>query len=117
MDSTIYVILVDLPLLIFGLGVIFAIAWNRNGGAVSVIGKGSPLNMRLAGIAAMFGLWLMLTVASIWLAFCVGIVAFLVLLFWVGRAAAAVGAILLGAGLVSIPFLWGWALFRSGAQR
>jgi hypothetical protein len=117
MDGTTYIILVDLPLLAFALGVIGAIAWNRNGGAVSILGRGSPLDMRLVGIAAMFGLWLMLSLASICLAFFGGLVVFYLLLFWLGHAAAWIGVVLILTFLVSIPFFWGWALLRSGQQR
>lgn len=117
MDGTTYIILVDLPLLALALATICAIAWNRNGGAVSILGKSNPLDVKILGIASMFGLWLLLSVVSIFLTFAVGLVAFYVLLFWVGRLAAGTGAILLTALLVSIPYLWGRALLKSGARR
>ncbi len=116
MDATTYVILVDLPLLMLGLGVICVIAWNRSGG-VSVMGEGSPLGMRLTGMATMLGLWLLLTVASLCLAFGGGVVVFYLLLFWLGHAAAGVGAILLVALLACIPFLWGWVLLRPAERQ
>ena len=117
MDVTTYVLLVDLPLLMLGLGVICAIAWNRSGGAVSIVGKDSPLGMRLSGMATMFGLWLLLTVASLCLAFGAGLVVFCVLLFWLGGHTAAAWAMLLVVLLACIPFLWGWALSRQAVWR
>ncbi len=111
------VILVDLPLLMLGMGVIGAIAWNRNGGVTSILSKSSPAAVKFAGIAALIGLWLLLTAASIWSAFLGGSVVCYLLLFWLGRAAAAAGLILLWALLVSIPFFWGWAVLRPVVRR
>ncbi len=117
MDTTTYIMVVNLPLLMLGLGVISIIAWNRNGGTAVIRGKDSSLDVRLVGMATMFGLWLLLTVSSLCLAFFGGLVVFCLLLFWVGEDTAAVGAILLVALLASIPFLWGWALLRPAARR
>lgn len=116
MDTTTYVLLVDMPLLMLGLGVIATIAWNRNGGIASIVGKGNPTDMRLVGIATLFGLWLLLTVSSLCLAFGGGLVVFCILLFWVGSHAAAALAVLLAVFLACIPFLWGWALLRPVAR-
>ncbi|MDO8615003.1 MAG: hypothetical protein Q7T33_04620 [Dehalococcoidia bacterium] len=117
MDGTICVFLVDLPLLTLVLAVIGVIAWNRNGGAMSVLGRGIPMDMKFVGIAAMVVLWLLLSVASMCLAFLGGLVVFYVLLFWLGHVAASIGAVLILTFLASIPFFWGWALLRSGEQR
>jgi hypothetical protein len=68
--------------------------------------------MRLIGAAAMFGVWLLLTVGSLCLAFGGGLLAFYLVLFWLGRLAAAVWAILALAFLACIPFFWGWVLLR-----
>jgi hypothetical protein len=116
MDTTTYVLLVDMPLLMLGLGLIAIVAWNRSGGIASILGKGSTSDMRLVGMATMFGLWLLLTVSSLCLAFGGGLVVFCLLLFWVGGSAAAAAAILLAAFLACIPFLWGWALLRPAAR-
>jgi len=117
MNGMSQVILIDLPLLMLGMGVIGAIAWNRNGSVTSVLSKGSPAGVKLAGIAALIGLWVLLTAASIWAAFLGGSVVCYLLLFWLGRAAAVVGLILLWALLVSIPFFWGWAVLRPVVRR
>ncbi len=117
MDTTTYVLLVDLPLLVLGLGVISAIAWNRNGGTAAILGRGSSLDARLAGMATLFGLWLLLTLSSLCLTFAGGLVVFCLLLFWLGHGAAAVGAFLVVAALACIPFIWGWALLRPVARR
>ena len=112
MGTTTYVLLVNVPLLMLGAGVTAAIAWHRNGGAGYILGKGSPIDVRLVGMATMFGMWLLLTVSSLCLAFVSGLVVVSLLLLWLGGHAAAVGAILLVASLACIPFLWGWALLR-----
>lgn len=117
MNGMSHVILVELPLLMLGMGVIGVIAWNRNGGVMSILSKGTPAAVKLAGIAVLIGLWLLLTAASIWSAFLGGFVVSHLLLFWLGRAAAGVGLILLGALLVSIPFFWGWAILRPAVRR
>jgi hypothetical protein len=116
MSATTYVILVNLPLLTLGMGAICAIFWSQNG-YVSVLGRGSPLDMRLVGAAAMFGVWLLLSVGSLALAFFGGLVIFYLLLFWLGRAAAGAGAILILALLACIPFFWGWMLLKPAVRR
>lgn len=115
MDAATYVILVDLPLLIVGAGVIFAIAWNRND--IAVLGRHGSVNSRLLGMSAMLGVWLLLTIASLGIGFLGGILVFYVTLFWLGRAAAWAAATLVLALLASIPFLWGWALLRPAVWR
>lgn len=117
MDALTYVVFVVLPLLMLGLGVIYTIAWNRTGTAADMVGKGSPLATRLVGMGTVFGLWLTLTAASVCLVFLGGLTVLYILLFWVGRAAAGVGIILLLALLLSIPLFWGWALSRPSALR
>jgi hypothetical protein len=39
-----------------------------------------------------------------------------VLLFWFGSAAAVLGLLALGLTLVSLPLLWGWAIFRPAVR-
>ena len=117
MDGTSRVFLVDLPLLMLGVGVIGAIAWNRNGATVSSLNNGRSAGVRLAGIAAVVGLWLLLTAVSVWVVFLGGFVVCHLLLFWLGRAAAGAGLILLGGLLVSIPFVWVWALWKPAMRR
>ena len=114
MDSSTYVILIDLPLLALVIGVVGAVVWNRNGGSTAILGRDSSIDTRLIGVAAMFALWLLVSLASIWLAFLGGLMLFYALLFWLGQAAAWVGAITILTFLVSIPFLWGWALLKWG---
>ena len=111
MDGSTYVLLIDLPLLALVLGLGAAIAWNRNGGAL-VLGKGNSWDMRVIGIGAMVVLWIMVTMASLWLAFLAGLVIFYGLLFNIGQAAAWVGAISIIAFMVAIPILWAWAILK-----
>jgi len=39
-----------------------------------------------------------------------------VLLFWFGSAAAGIALLALGLTLVSVPFLWAWAIFRPAVR-
>ncbi len=117
MDGTSHVFLIDLPLLTLVLGVIGAIAWNRSGNVLPRLGRDGPVAARVARIAALASLWLLLTVASLWSVFLGGFVVCYLLLFWFGRAGAGTGLILLGALLVSIPFFWGWVVLRPAMRR
>jgi hypothetical protein len=112
MNTTAYILLVNVPLLILGSVAIAAVVWNRNGGTAAILGKGSPLDVRLFGMATGFALWLLLTVSTECLAFVSGLLVFSLLLYWLGEYVASAGAMLLVAVLVCIPFLWGWALLR-----
>ncbi len=116
MDTSTYVIMVDLPLLILGLGVVFAVVWNKNG--VGVLGRHSHhFNTRVLGMSAMLGVWLLLTIASLGLGFLGGMLLLYLVLFSLGRAAAWIATVLILAFLASIPFLWGWALLRPAVWR
>jgi hypothetical protein len=114
MDGSTYVLLIDLPILTLVLGLGAAIAWNRNGGAL-VLAKGNHWDMKLMGMAAMVVLWLVVTMASLWLAFLGGLVVFYGLLFNLGQAAAWIGAVGIILFMVSIPILWAWAILKWNA--
>jgi hypothetical protein len=116
MNEMSYVMLFNLPALILGLGVVCAVAWRQNGGRLSALGHHGSLGLRILGVTTMFGLWLVLTLSSLLLAFGAGLVVFTILLFWLGGHVAAVSAVLIVSFLASIPFLWGWALMRPEAQ-
>jgi hypothetical protein len=117
MDRTTSFIALELPLLMLGAGVIGTIAWNRNGNAVSALGRAAPVVAKLGFVAAALALWLILTTTSVWLAFLYGFFACHLLLFWFGRLAAGLGLILMLLVVVSIPFVWGWALLRPTARQ
>jgi hypothetical protein len=111
MDASLMVL--DLPLLMLGAGVIGAIAWNRNGNGVSMLGRASPVGAKLVVAVAALALWLLLTATSIWLAFIYGFLACHFLLWWLGRLAAGLGLVFVGIVILSIPFVWGWALLKT----
>jgi len=112
MDGNTGFMIIEVPLLVLAAGVIGTIAWNRNGNAVSMMSRASPITSRLVVAAGALALWTVLTATSIWLAFLYGFLVCHVLLFWVGRLAAGMGLILLGVFIVAVPFIWGWALWR-----
>jgi hypothetical protein len=103
----------DLPLLMLGAGVIGTVAWSRNGNAASALGRASPVGAKLVVAAAALALWVILTATSIWLAFLYGFLACHFLLWGLGRLAAGLGLIFVGVVIVSIPFIWGWALLKT----
>jgi hypothetical protein len=117
MDSTTTFIILDLPLLMLGAGVLGTIAWNRNGTAVAALGRASPVGARLLVLAMALAAWFVLTVTSVWLAFLYGFFLCHLLLFWVGRLAAGAGLILLALLILSIPLNWGWLLLRPAIRR
>lgn len=112
MNNTMGFMVLELPLLMLGAGVIGAIAWNRNGNSVSVLSRATTAGNRMIVAASALAAWLLLTAISIWLAFLYGLLACHLLLFWLGRLAAGTGFIFLGGVIVSIPFIWGWAILK-----
>jgi hypothetical protein len=104
----------QLPVFLVAAAVVAVTAWYHNGAALPqqsrATGSGR-LRLRLPWATALIGVWFLLTVLSAWTIFLVGSVVCHVLLFLVGPAAAAIGIVALGLTLISLPFLWGWAIF------
>ncbi|HEU4760067.1 MAG TPA: hypothetical protein VFT91_08830 [Dehalococcoidia bacterium] len=118
MNATDGMLLVQLPVMMVVASVVTMVALRRNGGTLPLLTVNGSMRprARIAGMAALAGLWLALTVVTMWCAFLGGFVAVHLLLFWVGRAAAALGLIVLAVVLVSIPFVWGWAILRTAVH-
>lgn len=117
MDATSALVLVVLPFLLLGCAVAAVLAWRRDGGVLRRLGGGRPgVLPKLLGIVALVGVWLLLTVVSLWCAFLLAFIAVHLLLFWVGPVGAWVGLIAAGALLVYIPFAWGRVILSSAMQ-
>ena len=104
----------QVPVFLVAAGVVALAVWYHSGAGLPqrlrAPGDGR-LRMRLPWAAGLIGVWFVLTVVSGWTVFLIGGLLCHVLLFWVGPAAAAVGLVALALSLISLPFLWGWAIF------
>jgi len=119
MDGLNGALLFQLPVLLVAIAIVAVYAWYRNGAALpqqATAVRDGRRHLRLPWVTGLIGVWFLLTVVSAWLIFLMGGLACHVLLFWLGRAPAALGLLALGLTLVSLPFFWAWAIFKPATR-
>jgi len=119
MDGINGALLFQLPVFFVAVGIVALYAWYRHGAALPPRARAlrdGRRRLRLPWAAALIGVWFLLTLVSAWIVFLIGGFLSHVLLFWFGSAAAGIGLLALGLTLVSVPFLWAWAIFRPAAR-
>ena len=119
MDGINGALLFQIPVFFIAVGIVALYAWYRSGAALPPQARAlrdGRRRLRLPWAAALIGVWFLLTTVSAWIVFLIGGFVSHVLLFWLGSAAAAMGLIALGLTLVSVPFLWAWAIFRPAVR-
>lgn len=119
MDGMNEIVAVVLPLTLLTIGIVAVALQRQHGGILTGLtgGRhGAGLRPTRLNVLALIAAWLGLTVVSMWCVFLASYIAVHALLFLLGRAAAIVGLVLAGVFLVSIPAIWGWAIFGSAER-
>ena len=119
MDGINGALLFQIPVFFIAVGIVAVYAWYRSGAALPPQARAlrdGRRRLRLPWAAALIGVWFLLTTVSAWIVFLTGGFVCHVLLFWFGSVAAVLGLLALGLTLVSLPFLWGWAIFRQAVR-
>jgi len=105
----------QIPVFFVAAGIVALVAWYHNGSPLPQQARAlrnGRLRLRLPWAAGLIGVWFLLTTVSAWIIFLMGALVCHVLLFWFGSAAAVLGLLALGLTLISLPVLWGWAIFK-----
>ena len=109
----------QIPVFLVAAGIVALVTWYHNGSPLPqrarALRDGKP-RLRLPWTAGLIGVWFLLTMVSAWIIFLMGALVCHVLLFWFGSAAAALGLLALGLTLISLPVLWGWAIFKPAVR-
>jgi hypothetical protein len=107
-----------LPLLLIGEAVLAFVAWRFTGHRTPEVLRhpmggpgGRPSEVRA------IGMWLGLTVVSLWLGFLAAFVGVHALLFTFGTGPAFVGLIVSAIALAAVPLAWGVVIARQARQR
>jgi len=119
MDGMNGALLFQIPVFFIAVGIVAVYAWYRHGAALPPRARAlrnGGRHLRLPWATALIGVWFLLTTVSAWIVFLIGGFLSYVLLFWFGSAAAAIGLLALGLTLVSVPFVWAWAIFRPAVR-
>jgi len=119
MDGMNGALLFQLPVFLVAAGVVAVVIWYHNGAPLPQQARAfrnGRRHLRLPWATALIGVWFLLTTVSAWTVFLIGTLVCYVLLFWFGSAAAVLGLLALGLTLISLPILWGWAIFRPAVR-
>ena len=119
MDGINGALLFQIPVFFTAVGIVALYAWYRSGAALPPQARAlrnGRRRLRLPWAAALIGVWFLLSVVSAWIVFLIGGFVSHVLLFWFGSAAAGIALLALGLTLLSVPFLWAWAIFRPAVR-
>ena len=109
----------QLPVFFVAAGIVAVVAWYDKGASLPQQARAfrnGRRHLRLPWATALIGVWCLLTTVSAWTVFLIGALVCHVLLFWFRSAAAVLGLLALGLTLVSLPLLWGWAIFRPAVR-
>ncbi len=103
-----------LPLLLVAEAVVGVLLWRFSGHPMPE-GLRRPLAVGTGRVGAEFrlvGLWLLVSVVTLWVGFLIAFVTVHLLLFTIGETAAQVGLLASAAVLGAVPIVWAFVLFR-----
>ena len=118
MEGTERLLMIEAPIVVIVAVLATFVALRRNGGGLwNLAGAGPGARLRrIPLVLALVGVWVLVTGVSMWCAFLGGLVGCYLLLFWFGRVGAWLGLIAMVGLLVSLPFVWGWAILTSARR-